>query len=142
MFKQRFYNKNDKIQSVTLKSLSHKYRNTTSFTENRPVLTYESTEVKWILTPEWTCAVELAKRSNANYGFGNVNHSGIFTLLTWTLPTKDHHIDCVEGMSVCPMCQSGIVTMGANNDKMPMIILYSLQDILKPPKHYVRSLRV
>ena len=51
---------------------------------------HESTHVKWIPPTEWTCVVQLVKRSNVNDGVGNVNYSGIFTLLTTSLRAKGH----------------------------------------------------
>ena len=47
---------------------------------------------------EWIHVVELVERSNVNDGYGHVNYSGIFILLTGTLRTKDH-IDLMLSVS-------------------------------------------
>ena len=90
----------------------------------------EFIQIKCISATELTFFLEMVKQGNVNGGIGNVKYSGIFTLLTGTLHTKDH-IELIlsaseecqwyitptrRRWSCCPIPKLGMVTMGANND--------------------------
>ena len=94
MFKQRFCYIEMINFNQWLKNLSYKYRNAAFYTSLAKMI---YTNV-WIHTSKMNTGnrivVELVKGSNVTDGFGNVNYSGIFTLLTGTLHTK-HHVDVV-----------------------------------------------